>query len=118
MEAIAQTNLEPKQLALIGLPFVALAPTVSVITSFMLKTGVVGALVFVFTKIWMFGLPAYWYLKVEGGERSYSLPQSGGWMVSTLLGLGTIAVIGVAYFLSSIKSCEVRICTKFLTRMV
>jgi hypothetical protein len=99
MEAIAQTNSNQKQLALIGLLLVALAPTVSVITSFMLKTGVVGALVFVFTKIWMFGLPAYWYLKVEGGERSYSLPQSGGWMVSTLLGLGTIGVIGVAYFL-------------------
>ena len=52
MEAIAQTNSNQKQLALIGLLLVALAPTVSVITSFMLKTGVVGALVFVFTKIW------------------------------------------------------------------
>ncbi len=98
MEAINQTTLKQKQLALIGLVLVAIAPTVSVVTGFALKAGIIGAFVFIFTKLWMFGLPAYWYLKVEGGERSFSIPQNGGWKVSTLLGIGMIVVIGVAYF--------------------
>lgn len=96
MEAVARST--SKQRAFIGLLLVALAPTVSVLTSFALKTGIVGGFVFVFTKLWMFGLPAYWYLNVEGGERSYSMPKNGGWMAATLLGLGTIVVIGIAYF--------------------
>ena len=98
MEAINQTTLKQKQLALIGLVLVAIAPTVSVVTGFALKAGIIGAFVFIFTKLWMFGLPAYWYLKVEGGERSFSIPQNGGWKVSTLLGIGMIVVIGVGYF--------------------
>ena len=98
MEAINQTTLKQKQLALIGLVLVAIAPTVSVVTGFALKAGIIGAFVFIFTKLWMFGLPAYWYLKVEGGERSFSIPQNGGWKVSTLFGIGMIVVIGVAYF--------------------
>ncbi len=99
MEAIDQTTLKHKQLALIGLVLVAIAPTVSVVTGFALKAGIIGAVVFILTKVWMFGLPAYWYLKIEGGERSFSIPQNGGWKVSTLLGIGMIAVIGIAYFI-------------------
>ena len=93
MEAINQTTLKQKQLALIGLVLVAIAPTISVGTGFALKAGIIGAFVFIFTKLWMFGLPAYWYLKVEGGERSFSIPQNGGWKVSTLLGIGMIVLI-------------------------
>ena len=99
METIPQASSKQKQLALLGLVLVAIAPTVSVITGFALIAGIIAALVFVFTKLWMFGLPALWYLKVEGGERSYSMPREGGWTISVLLGMGMIFVIAIAYFL-------------------
>ena len=99
METIPQASSKQKQLALLGLVLVAIAPTVSVITGFALKAGIIAAIVFVFTKLWMFGLPALWYLKVEGGERSYSMPREGGWTISVLLGMGMIFVIAIAYFL-------------------
>ena len=99
METIPQASSKQKQLALLGLVLVAIAPTVSVITGFALKAGIIAAFVFVFTKLWMFGLPALWYLKGEGGERSYSMPREGGWTISVLLGMGMIFVIAIAYFL-------------------
>ena len=99
METIPQASSKQKQLALLGLVLVAIAPTVSVITGFALKAGIIAAFVFVFTKLWMFGLPALWYLKVEGGERSYSMPKEGGWTISALLGMGMIIIIAIAYFL-------------------
>jgi len=99
MEALVQSTRNEKQRALIGLALVGIAPTVSVVTGFALKAGMIAAVVFVFTKMWMFGLPAYWYTKVEGGERSYSMPEYGGWMVSTLLGIGMAVVIAIAYFI-------------------
>ena len=99
METIPQASSKQKQLALLGLVLVAIAPTVSVITGFALKAGIIAAFVFVFTKLWMFGLPALWYLKVEGGERSYSMPREGGWTISVLLGMGMIFVTAIAYIL-------------------
>ena len=99
METIPQASSKQKQLALLGLVLVAIAPTVSVITGFALKAGIIAAFVFVFTKLWMFGLPALWYLNVEGGERSYSMPKEGGWTISVLLGMGMIFVIAIAYIL-------------------
>ena len=99
METADQTFSFNKRRALIGLTLVGIAPTVSVLTGFGLNAGLVGSLVFIFTKLWMFGLPAFWYLKVEGGERSSSLPTNGGWMVSTYLGIGMAIVICMAYFL-------------------
>ena len=97
MESAVQLTSINKRRALIGLTLVGIAPTVSVVTGFVLKAGLIGALVFIFSKFWLFGLPAYWYLRVEGGKRSYSLPSNGGWRVSTLLGIGMAIVIGIAY---------------------
>ena len=82
-----------------GLVLVAIAPTISVVTGFALKAGALAAVVFVLTKMWMFGLPAFWHIKIEGFQPSYSLPQSGGWKVSTLLGFGMGVVIVIAYLL-------------------
>ena len=99
MEALVQSTRNEKRRALVGLLLVGIAPTVSVVTGFALKAGLIAAVVFVLTKMWMFGLPAYWYTMVEGGERSYSMPEHGGWMVSTLLGIGMAVVIAIAYFI-------------------
>ena len=87
-----------RNLALLGLILVAIAPSVSVITGFALKAGLIAIFVFIFTKVWIFGLPAFWYLRIEKGEKSLSLPENGGWKVSTLLGLGMLIVIFIAYF--------------------
>ena len=99
MEAVLQSTSIQKRRALIGLVLVGIAPTISVVTGFALKAGSIAAVVFVLTKLWMFGLPAYWYIKLEGGQRSSSLPENGGWMVSTLLGIGMVVVIAIAYAL-------------------
>ena len=65
MVAITQATTKQQRQALLGLVLVAMAPTVSVITGFGLKAGLVAAIVFILTKLWVFGLPAYWYLKIE-----------------------------------------------------
>ena len=93
------TNISnQRNLALLGLILVAIAPSVSVITGFAFKAGILAIFVFIFTKVWIFGLPAFWYLRIEKGEKSLSLPENGGWKVSTLLGIGMLIVIFIAYF--------------------
>ena len=93
------TNISnQRNLALLGLILVAIAPSVSVITGFAFKAGILAIFVFIFTKVWIFGLPAFWYLRIEKGEKSLSLPENGGWKVSTLLGVGMLIVIFIAYF--------------------
>ena len=94
-----QNNSRQQKLVLWGLLLVAIAPSISVITGFALKAGLIAIVVFIFTKIWMFGLPAFWYLKVEKGEFSLSLPKNGGWRESFLLCLGMLIVIFIAYFI-------------------
>tara|TARA_B100001559_G_scaffold97917_1_gene81945 strand:- start:36 stop:758 length:723 start_codon:yes stop_codon:yes gene_type:complete len=88
-----------QKLALWGLFLVAIAPSISVITGFALKAGFMAIIVFIFTKIWIFGLPAFWYLKIEKGKFSLSIPKNGGWKESFLLGLGMLVVIFIAYFI-------------------
>ena len=61
---------QSKNLALLGLILVAIAPSISVITGFAFKAGLLAIFVFIFTKIWIFGLPAFWYLYIEKGEKS------------------------------------------------
>jgi len=85
--------------ALLGLILVAIAPTVSIITGFVFKAGLLAVLVFCITKVWLFGLPAYWHMKVEGKPFAWSPPKNGGWLVSLGLGIGIILVIIGAYVL-------------------
>ena len=85
--------------ALLGLCLVAIAPTVSVVTGFVFEAGLIAILVFILTKMWLFGLPAFWHLKVEKTPISWSPPNRGGWGVSLALGLGIMVVIITAYLL-------------------
>ena len=61
-------------MALLALVLVGIAPTVSIITGFALKAGVIAIFVFIFTKVWIFGLPAYWHLKIDKQQISWSKP--------------------------------------------
>ena len=85
--------------ALLGLILVAIAPTVSIITGFVFKAGLLAILVFCITKVWLFGLPAYWHMRIEGKPLAWSPPNNGGWLVSLGLGIGIILVVIGAYVL-------------------
>ena len=85
--------------ALLGLCLVAVAPTISIVTGFVFKAGLLAVLVFCITKVWMFGLPAFWHMKVEGKAFSWSPPKNGGWVVSFALGVGMIIAVLGAYLL-------------------
>ena len=85
--------------ALLGLILVAIAPTVSVVTGFVLKGELFAVFVFCITKVWLFGLPAYWHIKIERKPFSWSPPVNGGWLMSFALGIGIILVIIGAYVL-------------------
>ena len=95
-EAIGETS---RNIALLGLILVSIAPSVSVVTGFAFKVGLFAVFVFIFTKIWVFGLPAFWHLRIEKKELSWSPVQKGGWGLSLLLGVGMMAVIWLAYFI-------------------
>lgn len=88
-----------KQIALLALVLVGIAPTVSILTGFALKAGVIAIIVFILAKIWIFALPCYWHLKIDQQQISWSKPENGGFMVATGLGLGMVATIVTTYFL-------------------
>ena len=93
-----QHTSKSNNLALAGLILAAIAPTISVVTGFVLQAGIIAIIVFVLTKLWMFGLPAYWHLRVDGEQISMSKPKQGGWSLSFGLGIAMSLVIFFAYF--------------------
>ena len=88
-----------KQLALLALILVGIAPTISILTGFALKAGIIAVIVFIILKIWIFVLPSFWHLKIDQQQISWSKPENGGFMVATGLGLGMVVVIVAAYLL-------------------
>tara|TARA_B100001250_G_C19801040_1_gene791064 strand:+ start:996 stop:1709 length:714 start_codon:yes stop_codon:yes gene_type:complete len=88
-----------QKMALTGLILASIAPTISVVTGFVFQVGIIAIFVFILTKIWMFGFPAFWHLKIEKREISSSKPMQGGWQISLLLGIIMALCIYGAYFL-------------------
>ena len=88
-----------KQLALLALVLVGIAPTISILTGFALKAGIIAVIVFIILKIWIFVLPSFWHLKIDQQQISWSKPENGGFMVATGLGLGMVVTIVTAYLL-------------------
>ena len=88
-----------KQLALLALVLVGIAPTISIVTGFALKAGIIAVIVFIILKIWIFVLPSFWHLKIDQQQISWSKPENGGFMVATGLGLGMVVAIVAAYLL-------------------
>ena len=93
------TGETSRNLAILGLILVSIAPSVSVVTGFAFKVGIFAVFVFIFTKVWVFGLPAFWYLKIEKKEFSWSPVKKGGWGMSLMLGIGMMVVVWLAYFI-------------------
>ena len=97
---MSQTSFtKDKQLALLALVLVGIAPTISILTGFALKAGIIAVIVFIILKIWIFALPSFWYLKIDQQQISWSKPENGGFMVATGLGLGMVVAIVAAYLL-------------------
>jgi len=88
-----------RNLAILGLLLVSIAPSISVLTGFAFKAGVFAVFVFIFTKVWIFGLPAFWHLRIEKKEFSWSPVKKGGWGMSLMLGIGMMLVVWLAYFI-------------------
>ena len=99
MHSQSYDSSQQKNLALLGLLLVGIAPTVSVVTGFAFKAGVLAIIVFVFTKLWIFGLPAFWHLRIDKNGFSRSPALNGGWAVSAGLGIVMAVVIMLAYFI-------------------
>ncbi len=99
MHSQSHDSSQQKNLALLGLILVGIAPTVSVVTGFAFKAGVLAIVVFIFTKVWIFGLPAFWHLRIDKNVFSRSPALNGGWAVSAGLGIVMAVVIVLAYVL-------------------
>lgn len=93
------TGETSRNLAILGLILVSIAPSVSVVTGFAFKVGIFAVFVFIFTKVWVFGLPVFWHLKIEKKEFSWSPVKKGGWGMSLMLGIGMMVVVWLAYFI-------------------
>ncbi|MDB2333991.1 CPBP family intramembrane metalloprotease, partial [Candidatus Poseidoniales archaeon] len=78
---------------------VGIAPTISVVTGFAFKAGVLAIVVFIVTKVWIFGLPAFWHLRIDKNVFSRSPALNGGWAVSAGLGVVMAVVIMLTYVL-------------------
>ncbi|RJU81960.1 MAG: CPBP family intramembrane metalloprotease [Candidatus Poseidoniales archaeon] len=94
-----KTGHSARNTALLGLILVSIAPSISVTTGYVFKAGILSVFVFIFTKLWIFGLPGFWYLKIEKQAFSWSPAKKGGWGMSLLLGAGMMIVVWLAYFL-------------------
>ena len=80
------------------------APAASVaILAALAFPGGAGAAVWLGGKAWQAGLPAAWHLKVDGRERSWSKPESGGFGVAAALGVGISVVMLGGWFLLGSK---------------
>lgn len=99
MHSQSHDSSQQKNLALLGLILVGIAPTISVVTGFAFKAGVLAIVVFIFTKVWIFGLPAFWHLRIDKNVFSRSPALNGGWAVSAGLGIVMAVVIMLAYVL-------------------
>ena len=99
MHSQSHDSSQQKNLALLGLILVGIAPTISVVTGFAFKAGVLAIVVFIVTKVWIFGLPAYWHLRIDKNVFSRSPALNGGWAVSAGLGVVMAVVIMLTYVL-------------------
>ncbi len=91
--------VEERQRAILALLLVGLAPTVSIFISFATDGGLVSQIAFVLSKIWLLGLPLYWYLKIDNGTISWSKPEQGGYTMGIGLGFVMSALMIGAWLL-------------------
>ena len=91
--------VEDRRRTILALLLVGMAPTVSTLLSFGVGDGVASQVIFVFTKIWLFAVPLYWFLKIDRGTFSWSKPEQGGYGMAVGLGIGMSVLMVGAWLL-------------------
>ena len=89
-----------KTLSLIALLLFAPAPTVGVLLALHSPQGASGTVLWIAAKVWLFVLPAMWYLFIEKQPVSLSKPKQGGVFVAFIVGIIMFAVILAAFGLT------------------
>lgn len=91
-------NWSQKNLAIVALILVGIAPTASIFATFGTGEGWWGSIAWMATKLWMCGLPFWWLLKIDKGKISWSKPRLGGLGAGFLLGTVFALVMLLAWF--------------------
>lgn len=85
--------------ALLSLLLLVPAPSLGVLAGMVWwPDTAMGKAIFAASKVWLFGLPAVWYLLAERGKVSLSPARKGGFGFGVISGLAISAVIAAAYF--------------------
>ena len=86
--------MDTKKKALIAIVLVAFAPTSSIIFTLGLNDDeLLSQMFFIFCKIWLFLVPTYWFLVIDGNSISWSEPNSDGLLAATISGFCMSALI-------------------------
>ena len=91
--------MDERRMALLALILVGAAPTTSTILSFIVGEGLISQIIFVAVKLWIFAVPLYWYLKIDGGSFSWSKPKEGGYAMAVGLGVAMSLFMLVAWWI-------------------
>ena len=91
--------VEERRRTILALLLVGMAPSVSTLLSFGVGDGVASQVIFVFTKIWLFAVPLYWFLKIDRGTFSWSKPEQGGYGMAVGLGIAMSGLMMGAWLL-------------------
>ncbi|WP_434778232.1 lysostaphin resistance A-like protein [Neisseria sp. Ec49-e6-T10] len=75
------------------------APSVGVLLALHMGQGTLGAILWALAKIWLFFGPLLWLLFIEKSRLSLSPVKKGGLLVGTLIGIGMMLIIWLAYLL-------------------
>ena len=86
-------------LSLLALMLFTPAPTVGVLLALHSPQGSMGAILWAMAKIWLFALPALWYLWIEKQAFSLSKPKNGGITMGFAVGILMLLVIFIAFWL-------------------
>ena len=91
--------VEERRRTILALLLVGMAPSISTLLSFGVGDGVASQVIFVFTKIWLFAVPLYWFLKIDRGTISWSKPEQGGYGMAVGLGFAMSGLMMGAWLL-------------------
>jgi membrane protease YdiL (CAAX protease family) len=88
-----------KKKAFLSLLLLVPAPSVGVLAAMVFWPDMaLGKGLFMFSKVWLFGLPVLWYLLIDKGNFSLSPARKGGFGFGVLSGLIVSSIILAAYF--------------------
>ncbi len=91
---------EPPSRALLALVLLVPTPTLGVLAGMEWWEGTAfGKAMYGLCKVWLLGLPLFWWLFVDKGKWSWSRPRRGGFGVGLLLGVLISVAITVAFLL-------------------